>query len=230
MATFVLIHGSYQGSWIWKPVSALLEAAGHVVYRPTLDGCAERKGSLRREITLASLGSEIARLLFFEDLREVVFVGTSSGGMVVAQAAEQVPERIRRLVFIDALVPLPGETVATINGRAPYSRDELVYGPLPENARGQIYADLPADLQDWALARYTRHPRAPTDDPVDLAAFWAHTWQVDVLRCAQSPLPPEAHQRRTAEKLGGSYTELDAGHYPMLSHTTEVADYLLQRA
>jgi pimeloyl-ACP methyl ester carboxylesterase len=229
MATFVLIHGSYQGAWIWKPVSALLSAAGHVVHRPTLDGCAERKGGLRREITLATHGREIANLLFYEDLQEVIFVGTSSGGMVVCQAAEQVPERIRRLIFIDALVPVPGETVATINGRAPYSRAELVYGPLPENARGQIFADLSPDVQDWALARYTRHPLAPTEDPVDLNDFWARTWQVDVLRCTRSPLPPAAHQRRTAEKLGGTYAELDAGHYPMLSHPNEVAQYLLAR-
>jgi pimeloyl-ACP methyl ester carboxylesterase len=230
MSTYVLLHGSYQGGWIWQPVARLLNAAGHVVYRPTLDGCAERKGGLRREITLASHGAEIANLLFYEDLNDVIFVGTSSGGMVVCQAAEQVPERIRRLIFIDALVPVPGETVATINSRAPYNRDELVYGPAPEHARGRIFADLVPEMQEWALARYTRAPRAPTDDPVDLKAFWARAWQVDVLRCTRSPAPPEAHQRRTAEKLGGSYTELDAGHYPMLSHVNEVTHYLLERA
>jgi pimeloyl-ACP methyl ester carboxylesterase len=234
MATYVLLHGSYQGGWIWQPVGNLLRAAGHVVYRPTLDGCAERKGALRPEITLASHGAEIANLLFYEDLHDVILVGTSSGGMVAAQAAEraaeQAPERIRRLIFVDALVPLPGETVATINGRAPYSRAELVYRPLPENARGSVYADLAPDVQEWALARYTRHPMAPTEDPVDLRAFWGRTWQVDVLRCTRSALPPEAHQKRTAEKLGGSYAELDAGHYPMLSHPDALARYLLERA
>ena len=122
MSTFVLIHGSYQGSWIWKPVAEHLLAAGHAVYRPTLDGSAERHASLRPEITLKSVGREVASLLFYEDLRDVIFVGTSSGGMVVAEAAEHAAERIRRLVFIDALVPLPGERVATINARPPYRR------------------------------------------------------------------------------------------------------------
>src|ERR1700682_549524 len=185
MATYVLLHGSYQGGWIWKPVDKLLTAAGHVVYRPTLDGCAERKGGLRREITLASHGVEIANLLFYEDLQDVIFVGTSSGGMVVCQAAEQAPERIRRLIFIDALVPVPGETVPTINSRAPYGREDLAYGPLPDQARGRIFADLAPEMQDWALARYTRAPRAPTDDPGDLEAFCAPTWHVFVLRCAR---------------------------------------------
>src|SRR5258708_30767458 len=139
MDTYVLIHGSYQGSWMWKVVGPQLIAAGHEVYRPTLDGSAERKDSLRREITLKSVGQEVASLFFYEDLQDVVFVGTSSGGMVVCEAAEQVADRIRRLIFIDALVPLPGERVATINSRPPYHRTELVYGVLPEHARGHIF-------------------------------------------------------------------------------------------
>jgi pimeloyl-ACP methyl ester carboxylesterase len=230
MATYALVHGSYQGAWIWKPVGTRLTAAGHTVYRPTLDGSAERKGSLRRDISLASLGAEVANLLFYEDLDDVILVGTSSGGMVVCQAAEQIPERIRRLVFIDALVPVPGELVATINSRAPYDRSEIVCGPLPEDARGRVYADLAPDLQEWALARYTRQPIALIEDPVDLKDFWSRTWQVDVLRCTRSPAPPESHQRRTAKQLGGSYAELDAGHYPMLSHPAEITRYLLERA
>jgi pimeloyl-ACP methyl ester carboxylesterase len=230
MSTYVLVHGSYQGSWIWKPVAEQLMAAGHTVYRPTLDGNAERSNALRKEITLASVGKEVADLFFYEDLTDVIFVGTSSGGMVVCQAAEQVPERIRRIIFIDALVPLPGERVATINSRPPYDRSQLVYGPSPENARGRMFEDLPAAVQDWALARYTQQPVAVVDDPVDLAQFWSRSWQVDVLRCTRGALPPEAHQRRTAEKLNGTYAELDAGHYPMLSHPTELASYLLERA
>src|SRR5260370_29321894 len=209
MATYVLIHGSYQGSWIWKLVTPQLIAAGHEVYRPTLDRSAERKGSLRRDITLKSVGQEIANLFFYEDLRDVVFVGTSSGGMVVAEAAEQVADRIRRLLFIDALVPLPGERVATINSRPPYDRSELVYGLLPDQTRGRIFDDLPADLQDWALARYARQPLAVVDDSVDLKEFWSRTWQVDVLRCTRSALPPQAHQQRTAEKICGACSEID---------------------
>jgi pimeloyl-ACP methyl ester carboxylesterase len=230
MATYVLVHGSYQGGWIWKPVGERLQADGHRVYRPTLDGCAERKGGLRPEISLASYGAEIANLLFYEDLTDIILVGTSSGGMVIAQAAEQVPDRIRRLVFIDALVPLPGERVSTINARPPYDRTTLVYGPPLDRARGEIFADLAPGLQDWALARYTQQPVAPTDDPVDLQRFWSSAWNVDVLRCTRSPAPPEAHQRRTAERLGGSYVEFDAGHYPMLSHQAAITRYLLDLA
>jgi pimeloyl-ACP methyl ester carboxylesterase len=226
MATYVLVHGSYQGSWIWKPVAERLVEAGHRVYRPTLEGSAERRRGLRADLTLRDYGDEIADLLFYEDLEEIVFVGTSIGGMVVAEVAQRVPERIKRLIFIDALVPLPGESVPTINSRAPYPPSNVVYGPPPEEAR-TIFADVPPPMQDWAVARYTQQAIRPTDEPVDLRDFWSRTWQVDVLRCTRSPAPPGAHQRRTADHLHGTYAELDAGHYPMLSHPAEVAAYLL---
>lgn len=230
MATYVLVHGSSQGGWVWKMVAAQLRAAGHTVYHPSLDGCAERSHALRPDITLDSQGREIAGLLFFEDLTDVILVGTSSGGMVVARAAEIVPERIRRLAFIDALVPIPGESVPEINNRPPYDTSDLAYGLRPEEVQERAYPGVPSPIREWAVARYTRQPRKPTDDPVDLRTFWSRRWQVDVLRCARGTVPPEAHQRRTAERLGGTYAEIDAGHYPMLSHADELARYLLALA
>jgi pimeloyl-ACP methyl ester carboxylesterase len=208
-----------------------LRAAGHLVYHPSLDGCGERAHAIRAEITLDSAGAEIAGLLFYEDLSEVILVGTSSGGMVVARAAELARDRIRRLVFIDALAPLPGETVAEINGRAPAVLTELTTGLPPDEIPAHAFADVaPPAIREWAAARYTPHPLALTEDAVDLREFWSQTWQVDVLRCTQSRVPREDHQRRTAERLGGTYREMDAGHYPMLTHPDEVARYLLALA
>lgn len=230
MATYVLVHGSWQGGWIWKSVAAKLQAAGHLVYRPTLDGCAERSHTLRHGITLDTHGKEIADLLFFEDLTDVILVGTSAGGIVVARAAEMAADRIRRLVFIDALCPMPGESVPIINGRPPSDPSDPGTGLQPEEAARRAFTDLEGPLRDWAVARYTRQPRSPTEDPVDLKEFWSRKWQVDVLRCARSNAPPAAHQQRTAEKLGGTYQELDAGHYPMLSHVDDVVSYLLAMA
>ena len=115
MATFVLVHGAYQGGWIWKPVVTRLRAAGHVAYAPTLDGCAERKHAMRPGITLDTHGSEIAGLLFHDDLTDVILVGVGGGGIVMARAAEMVPERVRRLVFIDGLMCRTGETAPIVN-------------------------------------------------------------------------------------------------------------------
>ncbi len=230
MATYVLVHGSWQGGWIWKPVAAKLRAAGHEVYAPTLDGCAERAHALREEITLDSQGAEIADLMFFEDLKNVILVGTSSGGMVVLRAAELATDRIRRIALIDALAPMPGETVAEINGRAPQPATSLAYGLPPDERAEKAFTDIPPEMRAWAVQRYTLHPSAPTEARVDLHEFWSRKWQVDVMKCLRAPNPPTVHQKRTAEKLGGTYTELDAGHYPMLSHVDEVSAYLLKMA
>src|SRR6266852_5578922 len=111
MATYVLVHGAYQGGWIWKPVATRLRTAGHVVFAPTLDGCGERHDSVRRGITVGTHGREVAQLLFYEDLTDVVLVGTSSGGMVIVKAAELARDRIGRLAFVDALALLPDARV-----------------------------------------------------------------------------------------------------------------------
>jgi len=230
MTTYVLVHGSWTGGWVWKLVAERLRAAGHDVHHPTLDGCAERAGALRPGITLDTQGKEIADYLFYQDLSDVVLVGTSSGGMVIARAAELARERIRRLVFIDALCPMPGETTSVINGRPPRNSEGLAYGLRPDQIQANAFAEVPSPIRDWAVDRHTLHPSAPTEDPADLRTFWSQSWRVDVLNSKRSPRPPEAHQRRTAEKLGGTYREIDAGHYPMLSHPDEIADYLLAMA
>src|ERR1051326_1164699 len=136
MATYVLVHGSYQGGWIWQPVAARLRAAGHEVYAPSLDGCAERKGTLRPGITTETQADEVAQLLFYEDLKDVVLVGTSSGGMVACRVAELMRERIARLVFVDALALLPGEKISDIVTRSTAAPVEggLTRGPSRQDA------------------------------------------------------------------------------------------------
>jgi pimeloyl-ACP methyl ester carboxylesterase len=95
MADIVLIHGAYQGGWIWQRVVSRLTAGGHRVFAPTLDGCAERRHVLRPGISTETHGAEIAELLMFEDLHDVVLVGTSSGGMVANWRSERARERGR---------------------------------------------------------------------------------------------------------------------------------------
>ena len=218
MATFVLVHGAYQGGWIWKPVAERLRAAGHVAYAPTLDGCAERKHQVRPGITVATHAEEIAGLLYYEDLRDVVLAGTSAGGMVIVKAAEQVPDRIARLSFVDALALLPGERVDAIVKRpAPNTVGDLTTGPSRADAEGRMFKDLDPATRAWALDRYTPHPVAALEAPMPATTFWDQKWSASVIRCTQAVNPPEHHQRRTAEKLGASYHELATGHYPMLS-------------
>ena len=218
MATFVLVHGAYQGGWIWKPVATRLRTAGHLVYTPTLDGCGERHHLIRAGITVTTHGQEVAQLLFYDDLRDVVLAGTSAGGMVIERAAELARDRIAHLVFVDALALLPGERVSNIVNRvAQNETNALTTGPTRADAEKRLFADLDAETRAWALARYTPHPVAALEAPMELSDFWDQKWKATVIRCRRATNPPEAHQRRTADRLGAAYHELDTGHYPMLS-------------
>ena len=230
MTTFVLIHGAYQGGWIWQPTAARLRAAGHVVYAPSLDGCGERRHSLRPGITTAAHATEVADLLFYNDLRDVVLAGTSAGGMVVCRTAELARDRIGRLVFVDALALLDGERISDIVHRStPRVTTALAAGPSREDAESRMFADLEPKLRAHALARYTPHPVAAMENPVELKSFWSQSWPATVIRCRRALNPPEAHQRRTAEKLNGKYLEIDSGHYPMLSDPDILAPLLMQQ-
>jgi pimeloyl-ACP methyl ester carboxylesterase len=228
MATYVLVHGAYQGGWIWSGVAARLRAAGHPAHAPTLDGCAERRHLVRGGITVGTHAQEIAQLLFFEDLSDVVLVGTSSGGMVIQKAAELARERIGRIVFVDALALLPGERVDDIVHRTtPNETTDVTTGPTRADAESRLFRDLDPATRAWALARITPHPVAALNAPMEPTAFWEKPWRATVIRCRQAANPPEAHQRRTAERLGAAWHEMDTGHYPMLSEPDALTRLLL---
>ena len=171
MTTFVLIHGSYQGGWIWQRVASRLRGAGHMVYAPTLDGCAERKHQVRAGITTETHAAEIAEMLFYEDLKDVVMVGTSSGGMVLCRAAEAARDRIARLVFVDALALFDGERIRDIVQPSTAMPSGLTAGPSREDAETRLFADLDPATRAWALARYTLHPIGIYEHPVRLQSF-----------------------------------------------------------
>ncbi|MBY0330332.1 MAG: alpha/beta hydrolase [Acetobacteraceae bacterium] len=228
MATILLIHGAYQGGWIWTRVAARLRAAGHHVLAPSLDGCAERAHALRPGITTESHAAEMAGLLFHEDLREVVLVGTSTGGMVMARTAELAPDRVGRLVFADALALLDGEALPDIVQRRNFIRTDLSTGPTPEDMQGRLFAGLDAETRAWTIARCTLHPVACMEAKVALPRFWSMPWRASVIWCRRSANPPVAHQRRAAETLKAAWHELDTGHYPMLTEPERLAALIEQ--
>jgi pimeloyl-ACP methyl ester carboxylesterase len=232
MTNYVLVHGSFQGGWIWHRVAERLRAAGNVVFAPTLQGCAERKDQIGPGITVTTQATEVAGLLFYEDLRDVVLVATSTGGLIASKAASLARDRIARLVFVDALAPQPRESVADIVIRAPdaapYEMTQFARGPSLADAAQRLFGDLDPELRDWVLARYTLHPITASDAvPGELDEFWAQSWKALVICCRGSVNPSQAHQRRTADALNAAWREMDAGHYPMLSHPDELTELLL---
>jgi len=228
MKTFVLLHGAYQGGWIWKPVAERLRAQGHHVLAPSLDGCAERKGQLRAGITTETHADEVAGLLFYDDLKDVVLVGTSTGGMVMARTAELARERVARVVFADALALLDGEALPDIVKRPTAVDTELATGPSRHDFETRLFADLDPALRQWAIERCTPHPIAAMRAPVKLERFWDQAWNASVIWCKRSANPPVAHQRRCADRLKARWHELDTGHYPMLSEPEALARLIVE--
>jgi pimeloyl-ACP methyl ester carboxylesterase len=231
MSIYVLVHGAFTGGWVWNKVAEPLRAAGHKVYTPTLEGCAERYSQIRAEITINTHVQELVDYLFYYDLEQVILVGTSISGLIISMVADKVPERIGRLVYIDALLPLPGEKLRDILVPMPgvkFESTELAVGPARELIEGKMFEDLEPGFRAWVAERFTLHPIAgsPRKGPA-LDVFWNRKWQALVINGSRGSNPSEAHQRRTAEKLRAPYLEIDCGHYPMLSNPEELARMLL---
>jgi pimeloyl-ACP methyl ester carboxylesterase len=112
--TFVLVHGAWGGGWDWKHVDDLLTADGYAVYRPTLSGLGEHSNISNTNIDLDTHIQDIVNVILWENLHDVVLVGHSYGGMVITGVADRVLDRIRDVIYIDALLPRNGENVDAI--------------------------------------------------------------------------------------------------------------------
>lgn len=232
MATYLLIHGAFTGGWAWKKVAAPLRAAGHIVHTPTLEGCAERAPKIRPGIKIDDHVEELVGYLFYHDLKDVVLAGTSISGLIAAMVADKAPERVGRLIFIDSLLPLPGEKLADILVPIPgatWDRTEFALGPSRKLVEGSMFDNLDSETRTWVVARFGLHPigASPQKGPA-LDVFWSRKWEATVINGKRGSNPSEEHQRRTAEKLGAAYLEIDCGHYPQFTNPQELAEMLMR--
>ena len=113
-STFVLVHGAWHGGWCWIKVTRLLSDAAHVVYTPTLTGLGERAHLGGSQVDLETHVQDVVAVLESEELRNVVLVGHSYGGMVITGVAARVRQRIERLVYLDAFLPSVGQSLLSL--------------------------------------------------------------------------------------------------------------------
>jgi pimeloyl-ACP methyl ester carboxylesterase len=164
--TYVIVHGAWGGSWAFRRVAELLEARGHAVYRPSLSGLGERVHLASPSVGLSTHVEDVGNLLVFEGLRDVVLVGHSYGGAVIAGVAEKHPERLRRLVFLDAFVPEDGESVmkmTEVNGRRAWI-ESMVQGdyvvPSWVKPADPMPRDVPQPLRTFTEPIAIKNPAA----------------------------------------------------------------------
>lgn len=222
MSTLFIVHGAFGGGWEWTEVADLLRALGHRVFTPTLSGFGERH-HLGPRTTLSTNVQDVISVLEFEDLRDVTLCGASYGGMAATGAADSAPQRIRMVVYVDALVPTdgqrgvdllpPGFTEAV---RAAAGPDGHGWVDMPPSLIAAI-GDVPEAKREHFASRYRSQPVATFTDPIHLSGAVDRLRRAFV-RCTAGgledvgdPIPPHAERAR---REGWIYRELDAPHDP----------------
>lgn len=178
MATFVLVHGSWAGGWIWKKVTPLLRAAGHDVYATTATGMGDRVHLAGPAVDLDTYVSDVVNVIEFEELTDVTLVGWSYGGMIITGVAERLPDRLAGLIYFDALVPSDGENSydaeRTSEEIRAADRAAAAAAGVPGFVVVDPYADWirsltpdPAD-QAWLFGKLVPQPIATCTQPIQL--------------------------------------------------------------
>jgi pimeloyl-ACP methyl ester carboxylesterase len=237
MATYVLVHGGGHGGWCYQRVARLLRSSGHEVYTPTLSGLGERSNLLSPDIDLDLHVRDVAAVLHYEDLHDVILVGHSYGGMVITGAADRAADRIGRVVYLDAANPENGQSLLDVAGPIIEATRplgtvvdgvELVLLPSPEAGRFFGVTD-PGDVA-WMADRLTGHPWKCFEQPLrltDAAAFAALPKYHIVCTSTLATRDPELMEKARAD---GRLWEIDTGHDLMITEPAAVADALLQIA
>jgi pimeloyl-ACP methyl ester carboxylesterase len=237
MATYVLVHGGGHGGWCYQRVARLLRSAGHDVYTPTLTGLGERAHLLSPAIDLDTHITDVCAVLHFEDLRDVILVGHSYGGMVITGVADRASDRIGRLVFLDAATPVNGQSLVDVAGPiieatrplgAVVDGVELVLLPTPD--AGLFYGVTDPDDVDWMADRLTGHPWKCFEQPLELTnptGFAAIPQYHIVCTSTLATRDPELVETARAE---GRLWDVDTGHDLMITEPEVVADLLLRVA
>ena len=233
----VLVHGAWGGAWIWRRVLGPLRSAGHEVHAATLTGDGERAHLLDPGIRLATHVADVVGLVQAEELSDVVLVGHSYGGMVVTGAADrllqQQPRAVRHIVYIDAMVPLPGEgwgdqhspEVVAARTAAALANNHALPPPDPADF------GITGPDRDWLLRRQVAHPFGPYRDPLH---FDGERWAAlprSFIDCVQPAYPTIAAMRLRVRSLPGfRVLEMQTGHCPMVSEPAALVQHLLAAA
>jgi pimeloyl-ACP methyl ester carboxylesterase len=226
-AEFVLVHGAMHGAWCWEDVAARLAAAGHRVVVPEMPGHGRRAAEVRRAGAEA-YGRAVADAMAQAGVSRAVLVGHSMGGLVIAKTAELVPQRIAHLVFLAAVVPPHGGSIAETNMPAPAQaallahvrgRGDGTFHHSAETAWARWMGDLPrADSRVvHALPRLTSQAARPFFERVDLRRFDRLALPRTYIRCLRDQAVTPARAAAVAARLGVVPVDLDCAHNPMLS-------------
>lgn len=241
MAHYLLVHGAWGGAWYWRDTLATLIRAGHRAHAVTLTGCGERAHLLTPAIDLETHITDVLAALDTEELNDCILVVHSYAGMLGTAVADRRPGKIKHLVYVDAVLPAPGESWSSgqpADTRAARiasaeSHPQYAFAAPDPGAFG-----LTGPAADWVRRRQVPHPghtytQPLTFDPARVAAV-PRTF----ISCTQPTLPTiDVSRRRMADPAfwGGAWNggggvnvvEIATGHDPMISEPEALDRVLL---
>jgi pimeloyl-ACP methyl ester carboxylesterase len=226
---FLLVHGGMVGGWCWKKVRHCLEGKGHVVWTPTLTGLGERKHLSHPGVDLELHINDIVNMISYEDLSDIILVGHSYGGMVITGVADRVPQKINRLIYLDALIPQNGESmfdivdpkiISYLTNAAQAEGDGWQVPPPPPQSYN---FDDPEDTK-WVTSKSTPHPLKSFEQRLSLQnspkAFPKH-----YIKCLRDHSLDSMLER--AKNMGFTCSLIDSGHFPMITEPEKLCTLLI---
>lgn len=233
MAKFVLVHGAFQGGWVYARVARKLREAGHDVFTPTLTGLGERAHLADRAINLDTHIQDVVNVFKYEDISDAILCGHSYGGLVITGVAHEVGERIRTLFYLDAYAPADGQSLIDITGSetalaflAQASQNGGMIPPIPAAAFNVNEADaawIDRMSGSQPLATFVQGVKAGVDSaPVANRTYVFATknggdWFVETHACLKND--PK-----------WTVNEISCGHSIMLDRPADLAALLLAQA
>ena len=226
--TFLVAHGAWQAGWAWKKMHPLLNAAGHRLITPTYTGLGEREHLASPSNDLETHIQDMLAVIKYEDLRDVVLIGHSYGGIVATAVADRVPDRIAQLIYLDAFV--------LKDGQAPVDLNPAVRQHMQERAKaGDGWRvppnPIPADTSD-VDARWIAERRLPQsikcfETPLRLQNGET-TLPRSYIYCTRiapgDPFRPFAERAKSDSSW--RYYEIDASHSPHITAPEALAALL----
>lgn len=231
--TFVLVHGAWHGGWCWSKVAANLRGRGHTVLTPTQTGVGERSHLLSSSIDLDVFVKDITNVLRFEDLKDVILVGHSFGGIAISGAADRMPDRIRHLVYLDSLILQNGQSpfsllpkdVVEARIKAAHDSSGGVSIPVPP---ASAFGIRDAAQAAWVERRLTPHPLGTYTSPLILANKVGNGLPTTYIVCTNPIYGPLQAIRDCVRSVGWTTVEIATGHDAMVTAPDRLGDMLGQ--
>jgi pimeloyl-ACP methyl ester carboxylesterase len=227
MASFVLIHGSWQGAWCWREILSRLATHGHEAVAPDLPGHGEDRTPPESVTFQDYVDCTLAAVHASQDAP--ILVGHSMGGAIIRQAAGLAPDRIRARVSIAAPLPAHGATMLSfVEGFDPDYLAQILWAPDGRTARLSregvsqfLCSGCPAPVVESVLPLLTPEPVAPFETPLFFHDSKALNYYIE---CLQDRIVPIGLQRTMhADVPAERVYSLESGHAPFLSTPDELA-------